>query len=61
MGEFLRNVLCFIGFHSWEWKTETTWLNDGESIVTDYGKCTNWRCKSHRWMVMNREKGTRLW
>lgn len=56
MREFLRNCLCFIGWHHWEWKSERNTLQDGTIVDTDYGRCTNWRCASHRWMVMNQDK-----
>ena len=56
MGEFLRNTLCFIGFHSWEWMTVTETREDGTKYLIDKGRCTNWRSKSHRWMIMNYER-----
>lgn len=59
MTEFLRNLRCYIGIHRWEWKTEIKSVARS-NVVHDRYRCTNVRCREHRWQTANVET-RRLW
>jgi hypothetical protein len=55
MVEFLVNLRCYIGIHRYQWKTEIVSVARSNEVHDRY-RCTNVRCRQHRWRTANVEQ-----